>query len=213
MVFPAAIRIRRVTRRPRFPPRILAANQFTAIARIVRPRGRRGEVLADLLTDFPEKFADRKQLWLGPLGNAEPREYVLESNWLHKGRVVLKFRGVDSIHDAEGLIGMLVQIPSQDRVQLEAGAAYISDLIGSSVIDISQQRKIGTIEDVKQDTGAAPLLLVRGSGKEYDIPFAEEFIVRFDHSTKILEMKLPRGLLEVNAPLSEEEKQRQRNRQ
>jgi len=190
----------------------LAAHRFTTIARILRPQGRRGEVLADLLTDFPEKFADRKQLWLGPVGGAQPREYGLESNWLHKGRVVLKFLGIDSISDAEALAGMLVQIPSQNRVRLEAGSAYISDLIGSSIIDISQQRKIGTIEDVKQDTGAAPLLLVRGSGQEYDIPFAEEFIIRFDPSTKILEMKLPQGLLEVNAPLSEEEKRQQRSK-
>ena len=179
----------------------------------MRPQGRRGEVLADLLTDFPEKFADRKQLWLGPAGNAQPREYQLESHWLHKGRVVLKLGGIDSISDAEALTGMLVQIPSQNRVRLEAGAAYVSDLIGSSILDISQQRKIGTIEDVKQETGAAPLLVVRESGQEFDIPFAEEFIVRFDLSTKTLEMKLPQGLLEINAPLSEEEKRQQRGKQ
>ncbi|HWC18110.1 MAG TPA: ribosome maturation factor RimM, partial [Terriglobales bacterium] len=174
-------------------------------------QGRRGEVLADLLTDFPEKFAERKQLWLGLEGRPDPREYSLESHWLHKERVVLKFKGVESISDAEALIGMLVQIPTEARAQLAGGAVYVSDLVGSAVIDVSQKRKIGTIADVQQETGAAPLLLVRESSKEYEIPFAEEFIVRFDASHKVLEMKLPGGLLEVNAPLSEEEKLRQRD--
>ena len=173
----------------------------------MRPQGRRGEVLADLLTDFPEKFAERKQLRLGLEGAADPREYSLESHWLHKNRVVLKFKGVESISDAEALTGMLVQIPSQARAPLEGGAVYISDLVGSIVIDRSQNRKIGTISEVQQETGAAPLLVVRELAKQYEIPFAEEFIVRFDASQKVLELKLPAGMLEVNAPLSQEEKQ------
>lgn len=176
----------------------------------MRPQGRRGEVLADLLTDFPQKFAERKQLWLGPEGQSHPRECALEDHWLHKERVVLKFRGVDSITAAEALTGMLVYIPSEARTQLEGGAAYISDLIGSTVLDVSQNRKIGTIESVQQDKGASPLLIVRTAGNEYEIPFAEEFIVRFDASQKVLDMRLPDGLLEINAPLSEEEKKQQR---
>lgn len=176
----------------------------------MRPQGRRGEVLADLLTDFPQKFAERKQLWLGLEGHSDPRECALEDYWLHKERVVLKFRGIESISAAETLTGMLVHIPCEARTQLEGGAAYISDLIGSTVVDVSQNRKIGTIESVQQDKGASPLLVVRTAGNEYEIPFAEEFIVRFDASQKVLEMRLPEGLLKINAPLSEEEKKQQR---
>lgn len=185
-------------------------SRFTAIARIVRPQGRRGEVLAELLTDFPEKFSERRQLWLGFEGKPEPRECLLENHWLHKGRVVLKFAGIDSISSAEALSGMLVQIPTESRSQLELGAAYVSDLIGSTLFDVSQNRNIGTIRDAQQGAGTAPLLIVDSAGKELEIPFAEEFIVRFNASKKLLEMNLPKGLLEVNDPLTEDEKAQQR---
>lgn len=177
----------------------------------MRPQGRRGEVLADILTDFPDKFAERRQLWLNPEGKLDPREYRLENHWFHKGRIVLKFAGIDSIAAAEALSRMLVQIPTNSRSELERGAAYVSDLIGSTLSDVSQNRNIGTIRDVRQGTGTAPMLLVDAAGKELEIPFAEEFIVRFDPSIKLLQMKLPEGLLEVNAPLSDEEKAQQRS--
>jgi len=177
----------------------------------VRPQGRHGEVVADILTDFPEKFSERRQLWLSSEPKPEHREYKLENHWLHKGRVVLKFAGIDSITAAEALTGMLVQIPTDSRSELEPGAAYVSDLIGSTLFDVSQNRNIGTIHDVQQGAGTAPLLIVDNAGTELEIPFAEEFIVRFNASKKLLEMRLPRGLLEVNDPLTEDEKAQQRS--
>jgi 16S rRNA processing protein RimM len=188
----------------------LTQSLYTVIAQIVRPQGRRGEVLADLLTDFPEKFSERKQLWLSAENSTAVAEFGLEDFWFHKGRVVLKFLGVDSISEAERLAGMLVQIPRETRSNLDPGSFYVGDLIGSQVRDISQNRILGTIEDVDQNAGAAPMLLVRQREKEYDIPFAEEFIVKFDTQAKLLELKLPEGLLDVNAPLSDEEKKQQR---
>ena len=78
----------------------------------MRPQGRCGEVLAEILTNFPEKFAERKQLWLSADDTADASEYALENHWLHKGRVVLKFAGINSISQAEALSGLLVQIPA-----------------------------------------------------------------------------------------------------
>lgn len=188
--------------------------QFVAIARILRPQGRRGEVLAEILTDFPEKFAERKQLRLAADDESRRRECTLEDHWLHKGRIVLKFAGVDSISDAESLKGMLVEIPRELRSELELGAAYVSDLVGSTLIETSHgaSRKIGVVQEVRQGAGTAPLLLLRNGVLEYEIPFAEEYIVRFDAENKLLEMKLPEGMLEVNAPLSDGEKREQRSK-
>lgn len=185
--------------------------QFVAIARILRPQGRHGEVLADILTDFPEKFAERKQLWLAADDDSRRQECMLEDYWLHKGRIVLKFAEIDSISDAELLKGMLVEIPLHLRSELEPGAAYVSDLVGSTVIDASHEtlRKIGIVEDVQQGVGTSPLLLVRDAGQEYEIPFAQEYILRFDAAHKVLEMKLPEGLLDVNGPLSRSKKHEQ----
>lgn len=187
--------------------------KFVVVARIVQPQGRRGEVLADILTDFPEKFAERKQLWLGNEGDSSPRKYELQEHWFHKGRLVLKFAGVDSISDAEKLKGNLVQIPSELRTSLDTDSVYVSDLVGSEVTDAGgERREIGVIADVQQPTGAAPLLIVRTNKTEYEIPFAQEYVVHFDAEKKSLEMKLPPGMLEVNAPLSDREKREQRNK-
>jgi 16S rRNA processing protein RimM len=182
--------------------------QYIAIARILRPQGRRGEVLADILTDFPEKFSERKNLWLSTGEASTRREVILDEHWEHKGHIVLKFHGVDSISDAERLAGNLVEIAAADRAELEPGAFYVSDLIGNSLVDIgvTPPRTVGKIEDVQQGIGAAPLLIVRNGKREFEIPFAEAYIVRFDREGRVLEMNLPAGLLEVNAPLSDEEK-------
>jgi 16S rRNA processing protein RimM len=186
---------------------------FIVIARIVRPQGRHGEVLADLLTDFPEKFAQRKQLWLSSEDTSPRRDCTLENHWFHKGRVVLKLSGVDSIGDAEKLSGSLVQIPSSERSKLKSNAVYVGDLVGSALIDVGQEhpRRVGIVADVQQSVGTAPLLLVNNAERQYEIPFATEYLVRFDASQKTLEMKLPEGLLDVNAPLSDEEKAQHRS--
>jgi 16S rRNA processing protein RimM len=185
--------------------------QYIVVARILRPQGRHGEVLADILTDFPEKFAERKRLWLSAEDGSTRREATLEAHWEHKGHIVLKFAGVDSINDAELLAGNLVEIAASDRAELEPGAFYVSDLIGNTVVDIGPgaPATVGVIEDVQQGTGAAPLLLVHNGKQQFEIPFAEPYLVRLDSEARVLEMKLPQGLLEVNARLSDEEKKAQ----
>jgi 16S rRNA processing protein RimM len=136
------------------------------------------------------------------------RELELESSWPHKGGIVLKFKGVDSINDAERLIGCEVQIPLEQRAPLEPGATYIADLLGCEVV--ADGRAIGRIEDVQRAAGEAPLLVVKSGTKEYMIPFATEFVKSLDVAGKRLEMLLPEGLLDLDAPLSEEEKREQR---
>ena len=177
------------------------------------PQGRRGEVLAELHTDFPERFDERREL-SGLTGNGERRELRLEEYWLHKGGIVLKFAGVDSISDAEQLAGWEVQIPLQQRTELEEGAAYVSELLGCEIwVEAEPDNKLlGEIADVDLSGGAAPLLVVRNpQGQEFLVPYAEEFLQSVDLACGRLQMKLPEGLLELQAPLSGEEKQRQKS--
>lgn len=177
---------------------------------MAKPQGRHGEVAADLLTDFPERFADRKQLWLRGPGE-DRREVELEEFWPHKGRIVLKFRGIDSISDAEQLAGCEVQISRAERAPLEEGAAYVSDLVGCVVL-VEQdggEREVGSVADVMFGAGEAPLLVVREGEREHLLPLVEGFLKKVDLAGKRLLMALPEGLLELDAPLSQEEKQRQ----
>jgi len=180
---------------------------------VLGPQGRRGEVLAELHTDFPERFEARRKLWcLAPDGSR--REVQLEKHWFHKGGVVLKFAGVDSISDAERLTGCEVQVPREQRVELEAGAAYVSEIVGADVWIDGGRRYLGRVSEVQFGAGEAPLLVVKlpvcAAQNEVLLPFAEEFVKNFDAVGKRIDMELPEGLLDVDAPLSDEEKPRQK---
>jgi 16S rRNA processing protein RimM len=182
------------------------------LARIRRPQGRKGEVLAEILTDFPEKFAERRQLWLlavdasahagGLAASAAPREVELANHWPHKGGIVLHFAGVDSISAAEELKGMVVAVPQAERAPLAADEAYIGDLIGCLLVDVAgaEAVNVGEIEDVNRTAGPAPLLVVRGARGEVLIPFAKSYLRRIDLEGKRVEMALPEGLVDLNAP-------------
>lgn len=183
----------------------LQQTQWTWLARIRRPQGRKGEVFADILTDFPEKFADRRRLWLVPDGRADaPREIALVHHWLHKGGIVLHFSGVDSISDAERLAGLIVAIPRAERVALAEDEAYIGDLIGCALVDVAGTAPVivGEIEDVDRTAGPVALLVVRGAGSEDEIlvPFAKSFLRKIDLKAHRVEMALPVGLVDLNTP-------------
>ncbi|MEO6119828.1 MAG: ribosome maturation factor RimM [Terriglobales bacterium] len=179
-------------------------DQFITIARVAKTQGRKGEVAAELHTDFPEKFADRKRLFALHKDGSR-REVHVEDHWPHKTYIVLKFAGVDDMTAAEALIGCELQIPLAERISLEAGAAYISDLVGVRVFD--GPREIGAISDVQFGSGEAPTLVVQAGAKEVLVPYAAVFIKRLDVAGKRLEMELPEGLLELQAPPTKEEKQ------
>lgn len=188
----------------------MANEGFITVARVVRAQGRRGEVAAELHTDFPERFAERKRLF-ALADDGSRRELALEGFWLHKGRVVLKFAGVDSISDAEALAGCEVQVTAAERAPLPEGAAYVSDLVGSAVYDAG--RLVGEVADVQAGAGEARLLVVKAGKRELLLPFAAEYVKSFSARERRLEMALPEGMLELDAPLTEEEKREQRGEQ
>ncbi len=176
---------------------------------MVKAQGRHGEVAADILTDFPERFAERRQVFALEESGAR-RPLRLQDFWPHKERMVLKFAGVDSITDAEALIGCEIQIPREQRAALEAGSAYVGDLSGCTVI--TGGKAIGTVADVQFGAGEAPLLVVREGAREFLIPLAQAYLRRIDTAQKLIEMELPAGMLELDAPLSKEEKELQQKK-
>jgi 16S rRNA processing protein RimM len=183
-----------------------ASPEFITLARVVKTQGRRGEVAVEVHSDVP----DRLHAGLRVFALAEDpdrRELKIEDAWPHKDWLVLKFAGVDSMSDAELLVGSELQVPLSERAQLESGAAFVSDLVGCALFD--RDREVGVVSDVRFGAGEAPLLII-GSGKsELEIPYAQEFLVRVDLEGKRIEMSLPEGLLDVNAPLTDEEKREQ----
>ena len=178
---------------------------------VIKTQGRRGEVAVELHTDVPGRFRQDLRLW-ALAKDGQRREVTVEDLWPHKNFLVLKFRGVETITDAEWLVGAELQFPRSERAKLEPGWTYMSDLVGCMVFD--GPREIGAIEDVQFGAGEAPLLVVRGKEQRsklpYEIPFADAYLEKLDLERKQVRMKLPEGLLDVNAPLAKEEKDRRR---
>jgi 16S rRNA processing protein RimM len=181
---------------------------FITLARVVKTQGRRGEVAAEVHSDAPGRFAaGMKLLALLKLGDSR-RELEVEDIWPHKGLLVLKFRGVDSMSDAELLIGSELQVPGAQRAALEPGWNYVSDLIGCTVLD--HARDIGRIEDVQFGAGEAPLLVIaNGAGKNFEVPFAEAYLEAVDVAQHQVRVNLPEGMLEINDAVTAEEKKEQ----
>jgi 16S rRNA processing protein RimM len=184
-------------------------SEFITLARVVKTQGRHGEVAVELHSDIPDRL--HRELRVFALGDDGSRcELQIEDAWPHKEFVVLKFSGVDSISEAESLVGCELQVPRSERAQLDEGAAYVSDLVGCTLADRGEE--VGIVGDVRFGAGEAPLLVVGSEKSELEIPFAQEFLVRVDLEAKRIEMNLPEGLLDVNAPLTEEEKKQQKSK-
>jgi 16S rRNA processing protein RimM len=180
-----------------------SGGEFITLALVIKTQGRRGEVAVELHTGVPDRFREGMRL-RALLKTGERREVAVEDLWPHKGFLVLKFAGIETITDAEPLVGAELQLPRSERADLEPGWTYLSDLIGCTVFD--GEREIGPIEDVQFGAGEAPLLIVPGGAKlPYEIPFAEAYLEKVDLERKQVRMRLPEGLLEVNAPVRKEE--------
>jgi len=192
------------------------SGDFITLARVVKTQGRHGEVASQIFSDIPDRFVVGMKLLALPRSDSHSndvrreetrRELELEEFWPHKGMLVLKFLGVNSISEAETLVGCELQVPRSQRSELQAGWNYVSDLVGCTVLDGG--REIGRIEDVEFGAGEAPLLIVGEAGRRVEIPFAEAYLEGVDIERQRVRMKLPDGLLEVNAPLTAEEKREQ----
>jgi 16S rRNA processing protein RimM len=192
-----------------------ANSDYITLARVIKTQGRHGEVAAEIHSDVPDRFAAGMKLFALSKEDAH-RELEVEDLWPHKGLLVLKFAGIDSMSDAEALIGSELQLPRAERAELESGWTYVSDLVGCTVFDHGQE--IGRIEDVQFGAGEAPLLIVSRSGNagevpKYDVPFADAYLEKVDAARREVRMQLPEGMLEINAPMTAEEKQEQKSRE
>ena len=188
-------------------------SRWTVVAHLLRPQGRAGELLAELMVDIPEHLTDHPGVFLaapGFTGEAtEARPAEVTGYWLptgrNRGRIVLAFRGIDSISDAERLAGLDVLIPTEERAPLEPGAEYVDALIGCTVLDGTTI--VGTLDAVQFPTtpegrrmeDVAPLLsVVTSDGDEVLVPYVKDFLVEVDTSARRIEMTLPAGLVDLN---------------
>jgi 16S rRNA processing protein RimM len=163
--------------------------EWVTIALLGRVRGNRGEITAIALSK-PERYENLREVFLFPEGAC----HEVESAWFHDNRLILKFRGVDTIADAERLVGCEVRLPLSERLPLAAGEYYESDLIGCEVVERESGASLGVVTGW-QDTGGAGLLEVAG---ELLIPFARSICVAIEPEARRIVVDLPAGLKELN---------------
>ncbi len=166
---------------------------LVAIAKIVRPRGLRGELLADILTDFPARFENLANVTaVTPSG--ETLELKIEDFWFQKGRVVLRFAGYDTIETADTLRGSEVCVAESEAVELGEDEYYDWQLEGCRVETI-EGAAVGTVTGVMR-TGGTELLVVNDGGRERLIPFVAAICVGVDIENRSIRVDPPEGLLE-----------------
>lgn len=192
------------------------------VARVLRPRGNKGEVAAELLTDFPERLTKLKDVFLGRNGGtagAKPCLTAVKACWLnqnHKGQAVFHFEGSNSISEAEKFRGLDVLLPIEKRVTLSSGQYFVDDLIGCSVFENFEERPavssspcsmatapalLGVVRDVQftgEGISGTPLLAVDAHSGELLIPLAEDICKRIETAARRIDVILPEGLRELN---------------
>ena len=173
-----------------------SAEPLIAVARAVKTRGLNGEIVADLLTDFPERFEEIAGLIVvAPDGKRTPVK--LENHWFHQNRVVLKLAGFDSIEDASGFVGSEFAVPERDRVQLPEGHFYDWELEGFVVETVSGVF-IGRIREVMRVSDGVEMLVVQNDEqKDHLIPMVESIVVEIDATRRLIRVDPPDGLLEL----------------
>jgi 16S rRNA processing protein RimM len=172
-----------------------AQPSFIVIARIVRTRGNRGEVLADLYTDFPARFDFLEDVWLEWPDGSRERGQIGEA-WEHKGRQVLKFRGIDSISSAERLVGAWLMVEIENAVPLPEGTYFDHDLVGCAVYDRDGEQ-LGVVREVLRISGNNQLV-VTGKRGEFLLPAVEKICRDVCIEKKRIVVEPPEGLIDLN---------------
>ena len=173
----------------------LASVELVTVARVAKARGVKGEVAADLLTDFPERFKGLGEL-IAVFADGRRERLALEGHWFHGGRVVLKLKGYDSPEEAARLAGVELAVPEASAVKLGEGEFYDSQLEGCRALTV-EGRELGTVREVLRTGGEAPVLVIRdGDGREHLVPLALSICVSIDTDAKLIRVDAPEGLIE-----------------
>ena len=196
--------------------------RWVVVARILRPRGNKGEVAAELLTDFPGRLTKLREVFLeknSSAGPFEPRATAVKSCWLsqnHRGQAVFHFEGCNSISEAEKFRGCDVFLPFEQRVILPAGQYFVTDLIGCSVFETPAESSagssspcslatapslLGVVRDVRftgEEVSGTPLLAVETARGELLIPLAADICSSINTAARRIDVILPDGLRDLS---------------
>ena len=183
-------------------PSPTTADDLVLVGIVARPHGLQGEVAIDPHTDFAdERFAPGAVLVAGRpnrLATLRPETLRVASCRVHQGRPLVRFEGRDTIEAAESLRGTTLWIREVERVPLEPGRFYHSELTGCRV-ETRSGAVVGDVVRIEETGGSAPLLVVAGRTGEVLVPLAEDICTAIEPAARRIVIEPPEGLLELNA--------------
>jgi 16S rRNA processing protein RimM len=154
----------------------------------------KGEIIAELLTDFPDRFEDVEELVLvSPAG--ERKTGKLENYWFQNDRVVLKLADYDDVEAAKKLVGFEFAVPEAERVPLPEDHYYDWELEGCTVkVGVES---IGKVRSIIRTGGIEILEIADENGKERLVPLVDSIVVAIDAAEKTIIVDPPEGLLDL----------------
>src|SRR5260370_40959754 len=156
------------------------------VARVARARGLRGEVVADVYTDFPERFENIDGvIAIAPDGSH--RSLQIEEHWFQGHRIVFKFADYDSIDAAKELAGYQLAVPTGERVELLQDQFYEWELAGCRVEGIDRNL-FGTVGEVMHTGGVELLLVANDAGRELLVPKAWKICLAMDFRMRLFDV-------------------------
>lgn len=167
--------------------------ELVAIARLVKTRGLKGELAAELLTDFPERFENLDEV-TAVRSDGSRLSLNIADFWFQNGRVILRFECYGTIETAEDLRGCEICVPESQAVELDDDEFFDWELQGCRV-ETLDGAAVGSVTEVLRN-GGTEILVVKGEERDHLIPFAETICPEVDIKNKLIRIDPPEGLLE-----------------
>ena len=143
------------------------------IGQIVNTFGIKGFVKIYPYVDDISRFDDLKKVYIKSKKIDEERQ--IEEVKYHKNMVLIKFKGIETLENAEKLRNAYVEIDRADAIPLEEGQYFIADLLGLDVF-LETGEKLGVLEDI-YNTGSSDIYVVKNElGKQFLLPYIDEVI-------------------------------------
>ena len=163
------------------------------IGRVVKPHGLKGEVVVEVLTDFPKRFFEGLRVGLSG-GGAETREARIVAVRPHHDRVLLTFEDISDVSTAETLRNVELSVSAAEVAARPPGYVYHWEIEGASVVD-AKGTPLGRVAAL-EDAGGRPLLVVETARGPRDVPFSSPIVVSVDVDGKRVVLDPPSGLLD-----------------
>lgn len=169
--------------------------EYLEVGKIVNTHGVKGMVKVIPLTDSPERFKTLKDVFINK-GTGDPVSHRVEKVILRNTFVLVKFSGIDTRDEAEGLKNSFMEVDRANAIKLPRDSFFICDILGMDVLDLKSREKYGVLTHVLKTGGNDVFQVKREGQRDLLIPALKKVINKVDFEKRQIEVTLPEGLLD-----------------